>query len=271
MARRKKKGGETISLFPFLSILACTIGVLTLMITALALGQMDNEQVAEIEVIDQADKMIEKETQKKNEVQAELDKQKKDLTSSQSEASELLKKLALKREELEALLAQLKAEREKKNKLNPIQRVDKAALDKRLTGLKDDLKTTNDQIKELEAKVADRKKPPEEAEVQVRPGGSGVDLDPTFVECAAGSIVIFDNGKEHRVRRADIPNDDKFNALLDEVAKKPKGKVILLVRDDGLSTYRAARQAVWDRIEKLPGKLPLLGQGNVDLSFFKPK
>ena len=37
MARRKKRGIE-ISLFPFLSILACVIGVLTLMITGIVLA-----------------------------------------------------------------------------------------------------------------------------------------------------------------------------------------------------------------------------------------
>ena len=44
MARRRKKS-ITVSLFPFMSILACVIGTLTLMLTAMALGQMDNEVV----------------------------------------------------------------------------------------------------------------------------------------------------------------------------------------------------------------------------------
>ncbi|MFG0334632.1 MAG: hypothetical protein ACF8TS_14850, partial [Maioricimonas sp. JB049] len=48
MARRRSDDGEAVSLFPFLSILACLIGVLTLMITALALGQMDREQTDDV-------------------------------------------------------------------------------------------------------------------------------------------------------------------------------------------------------------------------------
>ena len=40
MGRRKKRGDPSVTLFPFLSVLACVIGVLTLMITALAIGQM---------------------------------------------------------------------------------------------------------------------------------------------------------------------------------------------------------------------------------------
>ena len=36
-----------ISLFPFLSILACVIGILTLMITAIVIAQIDPESVNE--------------------------------------------------------------------------------------------------------------------------------------------------------------------------------------------------------------------------------
>ena len=48
MARRPAEE-DGVSLFPFLSVLACVIGTLTLMIMALALGQMDTEEVASAE------------------------------------------------------------------------------------------------------------------------------------------------------------------------------------------------------------------------------
>ena len=48
MARRAKTK-VTVSLFPFMSILACVIGTLTLMLTAMALGQMDNDVVLSAE------------------------------------------------------------------------------------------------------------------------------------------------------------------------------------------------------------------------------
>ena len=41
MARRKKSDEETVSLFPFLSILACVIGALTLIISSLSLSQVN--------------------------------------------------------------------------------------------------------------------------------------------------------------------------------------------------------------------------------------
>ena len=54
MARRPRDNDDDISLFPFLSIIACVIGVLTMMISTLALAQMDNEDVAVIEAYENA-------------------------------------------------------------------------------------------------------------------------------------------------------------------------------------------------------------------------
>ena len=45
MSRRQRQSGQSVSLFPFLSILACVIGTLTLMITALAQGARPAEAV----------------------------------------------------------------------------------------------------------------------------------------------------------------------------------------------------------------------------------
>ena len=60
MARRRKKS-ITVSLFPFMSILACVIGTLTLMLTAMALGQMDNEVVYSAERYKKVEDQIQQE------------------------------------------------------------------------------------------------------------------------------------------------------------------------------------------------------------------
>ncbi len=49
MARRPRDNDDDVSLFPFLSIIACVIGVLTMMISTMALAQMDTKDVALIE------------------------------------------------------------------------------------------------------------------------------------------------------------------------------------------------------------------------------
>ena len=45
--KRKKKNDLQVSLFPFLSILACVLGILTLMITAIVIAQIDPQAVNE--------------------------------------------------------------------------------------------------------------------------------------------------------------------------------------------------------------------------------
>jgi len=54
MAKSRKRD-FAVSLFPFLSILACVLGVLTLMITSVVLTQIDDESVdqAKEEVLNQ--------------------------------------------------------------------------------------------------------------------------------------------------------------------------------------------------------------------------
>ena len=47
MARRPQVEDDDVSLFPFLSIIAAVIGVLTLMIAAVTLGQMNQDDVKE--------------------------------------------------------------------------------------------------------------------------------------------------------------------------------------------------------------------------------
>ena len=41
MSRPRKKGDDKIALFPFLSVLICTIGVLTLILVSSVIGQVD--------------------------------------------------------------------------------------------------------------------------------------------------------------------------------------------------------------------------------------
>ena len=79
----------------------------------------------------------------------------------------------------------------------------------------------------------------DEAEVIIQPGGSGVNLEPTFVECTAADVVIYEDDPPKRVRKADLKTDATFLALLDGIAANPTKTVIFLVRDDALSTYFA--------------------------------
>jgi hypothetical protein len=266
MARRRGKQKRSVSLFPFLSILACVIGTLTLMITALALGQMDTDDVASLDRFEQAQDRLEK-------LLDAIERLKREIAELEKNADEDRKQLAELRIELQRLLLekqqlmdQLDKEEEEPEIEIPV--VDTESHEKRMAQLSEELNEQEERKKELEAQLKKRKEPPEEAEVIIRPGGTGVDLDPTFVECAASGIVIYEKEPPTRVHRNDLATDETFLALLDRIAAQPKASVIFLVRDNGLATYNAASAVAAERYAR-QGKLPVIGHGKIDLTLFK--
>jgi len=266
MARRRRKNStSSVSLFPFLSILACVIGTLTLLIVGLALGQMSGDDLASANRLHEAESQIKKLT-------PEIQRLQREIANSKSGASETQKLIA----ELQARSQKLKAEEDRLVKLVntstkiKIPQVDEAHHKKVIEELLAKIAELQEQIKKLRDEIAKKKLPPEEARVLIRPGGTGVNIDPTFVECAAGSIVIYEGKKETRVRRNVLKTDKHWTALLDRLAKNPKASIIFLVRDDGLGTYRDARNVAQEHYTR-NGKLPVIGHGKIDLSIFQKK
>ena len=79
---KKKKADLEISLFPFLSILACVIGILTLMITAIVIAQIDPEAVNE---------KIETALEDDEEFQKKIEERKKELKDLRDEIEAIKK------------------------------------------------------------------------------------------------------------------------------------------------------------------------------------
>ena len=268
MAKRKRGKRLSISLFPFLSILACVIGTLTLLITAMALGQMDNDTVASAEDFQRVQDAIEKERKTIEEIEKRIE-------AAEADAGDALKELADARVKLEELLlkkeALLALNDEKEDEEKPpieIPIVDEEKHKKRMAELQTEIAEQEALIEQLAAQLKQRGGPIREAEVIIRPTGSGVDLEPIFVECSTAGIVMLDAVPPKHVRRADLAGDEDFGSLLEDVANRPKATVIFLVRDDGLPTYFAASRVAQSKGAR-NGKLPVIGQGNIDLSVFK--
>lgn len=260
MVKKKKSDSETVSLFPFLSILACVIGVLTLMITAMALSQMDQQ--------DDSWKRVE-----------EFEKNQEDITKKQQELDEVQTQVAdlskLNRELMLALeeLKKLKQEKQKiPSDIKPEEKIKLLAeanrLEKRIEEIKDDPKKIQEEIDKLK-KELNKRENPVAAEVRIQPGGSGVDLNPTFVECTRNGILVLDGpSKDLRVRRDDLRKSLPFVELLDKIGAQKNGTVVFLIRQDAVYTYNIASSVARSRY--CPnGKLPVEGNGKIDLSKFK--
>ncbi len=258
MARRAKNK-VSVSLFPFMSILACVIGTLTLMLTAMALGQMDNEVVYSAERYKKVEDQIKEEQQLLRKLQEQL-------KEAGAGMDEELMKANLRREELERQIAALQDARETPAEMPDIPPVDEEKHKKRMEAIQKELAQIHEEIAKLQPKVAELGDA-EESKVIIQPSGSGTDLEPTFVECTAAGLVFLEEEPPRRLRKADMAADEAFLALLDRIAKQPKGIVIFLVRDDALDTYFAAHDIARSHYARA-GKLPVIGQGQIDLSVF---
>jgi len=265
MGRRGGEQGDAVSLFPFLSVLACVIGVLAMLVVALALSQVTKDDPR-----DEAEKRrAEERLRQFREIQEQLQVDRKEL--------ERLRKLVKELEaQQKAKLAQIEAFKKKNDdRLKQLERqrellklvTDIELLKQRVAGLTADIGELREENKKLEEELKRRKSPRHYATVTIRPGGSGVGLKPSFVECGASGIVIHTNDPPPRVRTADLKLSQAFTNLLACVSADTNKTIVFLVREDGAGAYFAASRIATE-LGVRNGKLPVMGQGNIDLSLF---
>lgn len=268
MGKRRRNSDDDISLFPFLSIIASVIGVLTMMIATLALAETDTPDVAQIEQFEQLQKQLKQADEEIEELRLEISVS----NSSSLELREQKKVLDITLKELQEMLLQLEqvetelAEQQKVQIVIP-------PVDVKARETAADMQAQSDALEEelaqLEKELAERKET-SEANVTVLPQGSGLNFTPHFVECSAESIVLHIMDPPKRIRTADVPKDEDFLALLEKVANGASDSIVLLIRSDALATYKLVKR-LCDEREIRNGKLPVVGQGRIDLSAFIDK
>ena len=266
MARRPREPDDDVSLFPFLSIIACVIGVLTMMISTLALAQMDTPDVALIEAHEEATEELTAAANEVDRLKAILgEKLGPDAAKVRENLSGREKELAQLAKDLEKIQKELDESKKVKvviPKLDPAQRETVSSMQDQMTALTEELAI-------LEKDQSERKEA-SESRTTILPGGSGISFKPHFVECAADSIVMHTVNPPKRIRAANMVNDKDFLSLLEKVANGTNDSVVFLVRSDALPTFNAARKICRDR-DIRNGKLPVVGAGRIDLSQFADK
>lgn len=261
MAKRGNREHLAVSLFPFLSILACVIGVLTLMITALALGQMGQKAANQAD-IDRAEEYLR--LQKESE---QLSPRVEHLRASLTLGKQL---------ELEAQRVRLeKATLDEKKKQVPMPArpadviaKEAEALAKKNEQMEKDLAALGAQLAPMREEVAKIPDADEQGKITVRPAGSGTNLKPVFIECAEKEIVIHESPQAVAVVRAGMETNAKYLKVLEHVAAQKDATIIFLIRPKGIATYNQARLIARARFAR-NGKLPLPGEGAIDLSLFR--
>ncbi len=274
MAQRRKSSEGEVSLFPFLSILACLIGALVLIISALVsaqAGKAEGRTKEEIQMAQDYQRMIrEMEERKKLDVVlkeklAELEKLQKELEDRQQRYLKLRKLLDSSKEV---------QEQNKQIAANLQKELDDLLVE--IEGLKKQQVESKKVIAELMAELKKREVPPDKKvpPVVVQPSGSGMPETTKvyFVECATGALKILNAWGEGDYRLGAtaevVVADPVYNHFLTEVAKDKNSLILYLIRDDGQGAFNnGAGRAEGDYNIRI-GKLPIPGRGQLDLALF---
>jgi len=274
MAKRRPSTGGEVSLFPFLSILACLIGALVLIISALVAAQAGKAEGRTKEEIQRAQdylRMIKEMDERKKldvvlkEKLAELEKLKAEIEDREQRYLKLRKLMATSKdvqEQNKQIAATLQKELD-----DLLTELD--GLKKQQEDSKKDIATLMEEIKKRQI-PEDKKIPP----VVVQPSGGGMS-DKTkvyFVECSTGLKVLdaWGAGDYSLGAKADIVvADPVYNHFLTEVAKDKDALILYLIRNDGQGAFNnGAGRAESDYNIRI-GKLPIPGRGKLDLALFE--
>ena len=295
MARRQKKKQE-VSLFPFLDILACVIGNLILIITAVVLESVDSDKLAEQFANEAVQQQTEQNLQAIRELEESLKKLKQDSISSDSRIQKAQQQL-------------VEAERQQREAQGRLLEVpppppppddeDTGEIKKRELEIQEIIA----EMKRIEAKIADKKKKPDQTiSVLYENKGRGGVRRPFFVEITKNDLVLLPNALDYKnlfdsedpikIPVAKAGSDKSFTKMMDYVLthlgktgllrRKRDTIITFLIRPEGVDSYRLVKKVV-DQYEKknenrlvvgmlpngapvldaLSGKAPLPGDGKI--------
>ena len=261
MARRRRDDALAVSLFPFLSVLACVIGALILLLAAVALGRMSGaatqdiergERMAELEEALERDRArLEslvrsvREAETREQEREALEEQLLGLGLSPDISLQELDGLLRLREEARRLEAEIEAQR---------------ALAAELAARLDDQEDALEALEKLQ----------EGAPIIIDPSGFGRDLRPFLVECRSDHLILHRTSGDFTFK---IPEDEvergrDYRRFILNVKAIRRGIAIYLIRPDGVSLCQLAMD-VADRAKVDLAKLPLPGRGRIDLGRFE--
>lgn len=271
MAQARTRSDPEISLFPFLSILVCLIGALVLLIVIMTMVQSamgDGRSIEEVARARDADKM-----------RREMEQQTKEFAvwnKQKEEAKKVETKLKQVQERFVLLRKRANTSADEKEKIEAEHALLQKQLENFLIQLQEmqrEKPSLQASIEKLKAELIARKKNLDaKPRLVVQPSGSGAAAEDTklfFVECNAGGIAIHGQGPEIvRITSGSIGSDAGYDEFLKKVSATPKSLLLFLLRDDGLGSYNRAAGWAESQFKVRTGKLPLPGQGEVDLSRF---
>jgi seryl-tRNA synthetase len=268
MGRRAKEDIQ-VSLFPFMSILACLIGILTLMISFSMAANHKKQGMSEDEFkLAQENKRIKTLISNKKK---ELEKLDQTLQKDRSASLDLQK--------LKEMLAKLKAELAELDatKLGSPEEIQSAieALKAETAAIKNEQPTLERRVQELKLAISKLKETPvpkEPAKIMPPPIGMKMPRNLFFVECNSTGIVIRGpKDAEQPILTAAIKESQDYALFCEKVKKLDDSMILFLVRKTGFNAYGWAAGRAEKDFEVRTSRLPIPSEGPIDLSEFRLK
>ena len=263
MAKAKKAEIE-ISLFPFLSILACVIGILVLILCTVVISQIDPEGVEEVK------KQNEENLERKKRLD-ELEIARLELEKKLKEAENRLKKkvdFSADLKKTQQTLAQLKKEIDsKQSKSSEVSKLSKELVIK--LKQKDTLLASLAEKEKLHKALMEaiqKEKERVHSKLKLESTGSGflANFNPIYVDCTLKGITVMTDDKPLEIPRGAISKHKAWISLLKKTAKSQKGIFVFLVRPnyEAVSNYwytKSICEKNGAKTSKIPlnSKLPL--------------
>ncbi len=212
---KKKKADLEVSLFPFLSILACVIGILTLMITAIVIAQIDPEAVNE---------KIETALEDDEEFQKKIEARKQEIEKLRQEIESIkegpLKKIDPNRKgQLQQEIAKVMAQTKQANQ---DQKQSQALLGE-VVKIKAEMAEMLKELEQAEEEWELMKDPDKFATMVVKQSGTGAggDLEPRFIECSKEGIRVYDEkGESYEIPTPKIQGHAQLKGMIQKLVKE---------------------------------------------------
>lgn len=274
MAKRRESSGDEVSLFPFLSILACLIGALILMIVVMGVTQTQNNGGRTPEEMQRAKDALDlkKELEKRQIDEAKLKELLAKLQAIQQEQKEKEERLA----KLRKLLSTSKDVQMQNEQMSQtlLKELDNLMLE--IEGLKKQISETKVEIAKLAEELKKRQVPPDKKPppVVVQPSGSGSEASKLFFIEASGAKLVFklgDNKETVAAAEATIIASAPLNYFLTQVAKDKQAQLVFLLRDDGTTAYNRGGGWAQGKYGIKISRLLIPGQGDIDTKLFGDK
>jgi hypothetical protein len=275
MAKRRGSSGDEVSLFPFLSILACLIGALVMIIVVLVISQTEKAEGRTAEEIQMAQDFLKmkKEIEQREQQQAVVKEKLAILEKLQEEIEDKKQRFAKLRKLLDSSKEVQEQNKEITQKLQ--KELDDLLLE--LDGLKKQQTETKKEIELLLAELEKRKIPEDQKPppVQVQPSGSGMaeGTKVYFVEASGSGLKVLQPWGEEDYRLSAKPEvvvaDHSFNHFLLELQKDKNSLILFLIRDDGYGAFNNGAGRAESDYGIRVGKLPIPGRGDLQLDLFE--